>query len=74
MAVDLHISVTVAVEGSEHDAEWPGPVTEQHEQTVSQWLLGEDGPPLVYWTQTGMKLIHKTNSYKGFVGTLTDWK
>lgn len=48
MAVDLHISVTVAVQGSEHDAEGPGPVTEQHEQTVPQRLLGEDGPPLVH--------------------------
>lgn len=48
MAVNLHISVTVAVQGSEHDAEGPGPVTEQHEQTVSQRLLGEDGPPLVH--------------------------
>lgn len=48
MAVDLHISVTVAVQGSEHDAEGSSPVTEQHEQTVSQRLLGKDGPPLVY--------------------------
>lgn len=29
MAVDLHISVTVAIQGSEHNAEGPGPVTEQ---------------------------------------------
>lgn len=36
MAVDLHISVTVAIQGSEHYAEGPSPVTEQHEQTVSQ--------------------------------------
>lgn len=36
MAVDLHISVTVAVQGGEHDAEGPSPVAEEHEQTVSQ--------------------------------------
>lgn len=49
MAVDAHVPVAVAVEGGEHDAEGPGPVTEQHEQAVSQRLLGEDGPPLVNW-------------------------
>lgn len=48
MAVDLHISVTVAVQGSEHDAEGTGPMTEEHEQAVSQGLLWEDGPPLVH--------------------------
>lgn len=36
MAVDLHISVTVAIQGCEHDAEGPSPMTEQHEQAVSQ--------------------------------------
>lgn len=48
MAVDLHISVTIAVKWSEHDAEGTGPMAEQHEQTVSKRLLGEDGPPLVH--------------------------
>lgn len=48
MAVDLHVSIAVAVQWREHDAEGPGPVTEQHEQTVPQRLLGEDGPPLVH--------------------------
>lgn len=48
MPVDLHVSVTVAVERSEHDAEGAGPVTEQHEQTVSQGLLREDASPLVH--------------------------
>lgn len=35
MAVDLHISVTVAVQGGKHNAKRPGPMTEQHEETVS---------------------------------------
>lgn len=36
MAVDLDISVAVTIQGCEHNAEGPSPVTEQHEQTVSQ--------------------------------------
>lgn len=48
MAVDLHVSVTVTVQRSEHDAEGAGPMTEQHEQTVSQGLLREDASPLVH--------------------------
>lgn len=70
MAVDLHISVTVAVQGGEHDAERPGPVTEQHEQTVSQWLLREDGPSLMHWKQKQYTLEktdynRKLNSHYG---------
>lgn len=49
MAIDLHISVTIAIQRSEHDAEGSSPVTKQHEETVSQRLLREDGPPLVHW-------------------------
>lgn len=49
VSVDLHVAVTVPVQWGEHDAEGPSPVAEQHEQTVSQRLLGEDGPPLVHW-------------------------
>ena len=52
MAVDLHVAVTVAVQWGEHDAEGSGPVAEQHEQTVSQGLLGEDGPPLMHCNKT----------------------
>lgn len=48
VSVYLHVPVTVSVERSEHDAEGSGPVTEQHEQTVSQRLLRENTPPLVH--------------------------
>ena len=48
MSVDLHVAVAVAVQGREHDAEGPRPVAEQHEQAVSQGLLGEDGAALVH--------------------------
>lgn len=48
VAIDLHISVTVAIQRSEHDAEGSSPVTKQHEETVTQRLLREDIPPVVY--------------------------
>ena len=48
MSVDLHVAVAVAVQGREHDAEGPRPVAEQHEQAVSQGLLGENGAALVH--------------------------
>lgn len=48
MAVDLHISVTIAVKWSKHDAKGTSPMAEEHEETVSKRLLREDGPPLVY--------------------------
>lgn len=48
MAVDLHISVTVAVKWRKHDAKGTSPMAEQHEETVSKRLLREDGPPLVH--------------------------
>lgn len=48
MAIDLHVSVTVTVQRSEHDAEGASPMTEQHEETVSQGLLWEDASPLVH--------------------------
>lgn len=50
MAVDLHISVTITVKWSEHDAEGTGPMAEEHEEAVSKGLLREDGPPLVHYT------------------------
>ena len=49
MSVDLHVAVAVSVQWGEHDAEGPGPVAEQHEQAVSQRLLGEHTPPVVHW-------------------------
>lgn len=48
MAIDLHISVTIAIKRSEHDAEGSSPVTKQHEETVTQRLLRENIPPLMY--------------------------
>lgn len=60
VSVYLHVPVTVAVQRSEHDAEGSGPVTEQHEQTVSQRLLGENTPPLVHCgTHTHTNYISK---------------
>lgn len=49
MSVDLHIPVTVSVQGREHDAKGARPVAEQHEQAVTQALLGKDASPLVHW-------------------------
>lgn len=48
MSVDLHIPITVSVQGREHDAKGARPVAEQHEQAVAQALLREDAPSLVH--------------------------
>lgn len=50
MSVNLHISVTVSVQGCKHDAKRPCPVTEQHEQAVTKALLREDTSSLVHCT------------------------
>lgn len=63
MAVDLHVSVTVTIQRSEHDAEGPGPMTKQHEQTVSQGLLREDGSPLVHWKRQATKIIFNSTDF-----------
>lgn len=36
VSVNLHVAVTVSVQWCEHDAEGSSPMTEEHEQTVSQ--------------------------------------
>lgn len=36
VSVDLHVAVAVSVQWCEHDAEGSSPMTEEHEQTMSQ--------------------------------------
>lgn len=48
MSVNLHISITVSVQGSKHDAKRTCPVTEQHEQTMTKALLRENTSSLVH--------------------------
>lgn len=44
---DLVIAVTVTIEGSKHDAERAGPLTEKDEEMMSQRLLREEEAPVV---------------------------
>lgn len=41
------VAVTVAIEGSEHDTEGPGPLAEEDEEVVPQGLLREEESPVV---------------------------
>lgn len=47
VASDLVVAVAVAIEGSEHDAEGPGPLAEEDEEMVPQGLLREEESPVV---------------------------
>lgn len=47
VASDLVVAVAVAIEGSEHDAEGPGPLAKEDEEMVPQGLLREEKPPVV---------------------------
>lgn len=48
MSVNLHISITVSVQGSKHDAKRTCPVTEEHKQAVSKALLRKNTSSLVH--------------------------
>lgn len=58
MSVDLHISITVSVQGRKHDAERACPVAEEHEQTVTKALLRKDTSPLVHCGGHGRRELH----------------
>lgn len=47
VASDLVVAVAVAIKGSEHDAEGPGPLAKEDEEMVPQGLLREEKPPVV---------------------------
>jgi hypothetical protein len=46
---DLVISITVAVQRGEHNAEWTGPLAEQDEEVMTKALLREQEASVVHW-------------------------
>lgn len=74
VSVNLHVAVTVSVQWCEHDAEGSSPMTEEHEQTVSQWLLRKYTPSLVYCRNTIMRSVQVQFQFSYlFQGLLTLW-
>ena len=43
------VPVTVAVQRGEHDAERPGPLTEEDEEVMPKALLRKQEAPVVHW-------------------------
>lgn len=66
MSVNLHISVTVSVQGCKHDAKGTCPVTEQHKQTVTKALLREDTSSLVHCALKNKQTNKRENIYFHF--------